>query len=394
MGTPMKKRQNKQPSRKNTGRRSSNRRKKANNILPAALAYLESGLSFIPIAADGSKKPEFRLVRRWSEFKDRQPTESEVHRWFGENCASREVGLAIIGGAVSGGLEIIDIDSYDQVEPWAAKIEKMCPGLLNRLVRVRSPRPGEHVYFRSEKAGGNVKLARLATQTLGSKKWTPKTVIEVKGTGGYCLAPPSPAACHPTGRCYEFLGKDLTEVPTITEDEREVLFAAARSLDTWVDRRKSVPRRSSSHKRNRYGSLRPGDDFNNRADWSDILVPHGWQLVGENGDEVDYWRRPGDDEGHHASTNFGGSDLLFVFSTQAPPFEEETAYCKFHAYALLEHDGDFEAAASELRDEGYGSYSFRQAARGNPYEGAKLYSHHGSDRNDQQQDRDPQTKSH
>lgn len=42
------------------------------------------------------------------------------------------------------------------------------------------------------------------------------------------LAPPSPAACHPRGKCYSFLdGKDLTMVPTISPDEREILLAAA-----------------------------------------------------------------------------------------------------------------------------------------------------------------------
>ena len=44
-----------------------------------------------------------------------------------------------------------------------------------------------------------------------------------------------------------------------------------------------------------------------------------------------------------------------MFSTNAAPFEAEMAYTPFAAYAMLEHRGDFAAAARILRDQGYGS---------------------------------------
>jgi hypothetical protein len=56
--------------------------------------------------------------------------------------------------------------------------------------------------------------------------------------------------------------------------------------------------------------------------------------------------------GTSATTNYAGSDLLYVFSSNAHPFEPETAYDKFAAYALLEH-GDFQAAARLLALKGY-----------------------------------------
>jgi hypothetical protein len=62
-----------------------------------------------------------------------------------------------------------------------------------------------------------------------------------------------------------------------------------------------------------------------------------------------YWRRPGKiGPGISATTNYGGSHLLYVFSTNAAPFEPDTAYTPFAAYALLEHRGDFTAAARAL----------------------------------------------
>ena len=73
--------------------------------------------------------------------------------------------------------------------------------------------------------------------------------------------------------------------------------------------------------------------------------------------DVTHWRRPGKDEGISATTNYGGSGLLYVFSTNAAPFEADTAYTPFAAYAVLEHSGDFTAAARTLGGQGYGSQS-------------------------------------
>src|SRR5262249_46808386 len=60
----------------------------------------------------------------------------------------------------------------------------------------------------------------------------------------------------------------------------------------------------------------------------------------------------------------GGADLLRVFSSNADPFEAGRAYGKFRAYALLNHGGDLSAAARELRRQGYGSRSSKDARAG------------------------------
>ena len=347
----------------------------------AARAYLAAGLSFIPIAADGSKQPAIELLprivcadgqkrRKWNVFKHRKPTLTEVRRWFEGSGTEDEYGIAIIGGAVSGGLEMIDFDTADLFAPWAELVKKQAPGLLDKLVIVRTPRPGMHVYLRSEAGGGNQKLARVPDVAPKTGKLRPKTVIETKGEGGYCLAPPSPPACHPTGRRYVCLdGKDLTMIPTITAGEREILLDAARSFDRWrthITQRRAMQR---SKRAGKPGEKRPGDDFNQRADWAEVLEPHGWRLVGDDGNQVDYWCRPGKDSGVSATTNYEGSDLLYVFSANADPFDEDTAYDKFAAYALLEHEGDFEAAARDLAAKGYGTRTPRRRGRklGRPF---------------------------
>lgn len=105
------------------------------------------------------------------------------------------------------------------------------------------------------------------------------------------------------------------------------------------------------------GGDRPGDQFNARAGWGDILAPHGWRVYRATGGAT-YWTRPGKPAGISASTGFcraeSGRDLLYVFSTSAAPFDAETSYSRFAAYALLNHRGDYPAATRALALTGYG----------------------------------------
>jgi putative DNA primase/helicase len=98
---------------------------------------------------------------------------------------------------------------------------------------------------------------------------------------------------------------------------------------------------------------RPGDDFNARATWDEILVPHGWVPLGTRGEET-RWCRPGKPDGVSASTNTYGRGLLHVYSTNAEPFENGESYKKFAAFAILNCGGNFKRAAQELRAMGYG----------------------------------------
>lgn len=103
---------------------------------------------------------------------------------------------------------------------------------------------------------------------------------------------------------------------------------------------------------------RPGDDFNRRGTWEDVLGPHGWRAVWQAGEKT-YWKRPGKEErGWSATTGHCkgelGGDLLYVFSTNAHPFESQKCYSKFSAFTVLNHAGDFAAASRKLKDLGFG----------------------------------------
>lgn len=96
---------------------------------------------------------------------------------------------------------------------------------------------------------------------------------------------------------------------------------------------------------------RPGDAFEIVSTWEQILLPHGWQIHSQQGD-VTYWTRPGKDvsEGQSATTGYCG-DRLYVFSSSAYPFEAEKSYSKFAAHTLLNHNGNFKAAARQLGEQ-------------------------------------------
>jgi AAA domain len=104
---------------------------------------------------------------------------------------------------------------------------------------------------------------------------------------------------------------------------------------------------------------RPGDHFNATADWMrDVLGPAGWAHAGpiaaREGGGGFYVRRPGKDVGHSGTVGFCASDLrgplLYVFSTNAAPFAPGHGYSKFEAWAVLNHGGDYAAAARALID--------------------------------------------
>lgn len=106
---------------------------------------------------------------------------------------------------------------------------------------------------------------------------------------------------------------------------------------------------------------RPGDDYIRRTTWSQVLEPAGWTMDGTDSKGVTHWIRPGKTkrEGEGATTNYKGSDLLYVFSDAAAPFEPQQSYNRFRAYTLLNHQGDYRAAALALSAEGYGDPPIR-----------------------------------
>jgi P4 family phage/plasmid primase-like protien len=229
-------------------------------VLETALRYMDAGLSILPIRGDGSKRPN---LPSWKEFQSRNASSEEVHGWFFNRD---NLGIAIMAKA---GLEFLDIDAPELIAPYEELVERVAPGLLARLPKVLTPSGGCHYYYRCEKSGRSTKLA---VDENG------KTLIETRGEGGYVLAPPSPACCHPDNKPYvQVGGPELPDIPLLGTEERETLLDIPRSFSRKPEAIVTTPKLFPQPGR------RVGEEFNKRATWQDILGPAGWNSVRESG---------------------------------------------------------------------------------------------------------------
>ena len=340
-----------------------NTRRESTPIVEAALTWYDAGCSVIPIRDNGSKKPAFE----WKQFMVAPWKREFLIDWF---QLHPEWGIGIICGAVSGGLEMLELEgraaSGDDITKIMNECEKRDIGYLFQSLMLDgyaewTPSGGLHFLYRitDHEVPRNTKIARrLATpeeliEKPGDKF---KVLSETRGEGGYLVVAPSSGTVHATGDSWSVAAGQLGVIPTISWDERCRLHEAIHAaLDEMPAPVMPAPRPALSSLLPQ-SSDRPGDDFNIRADWADILLPHGWQVDHVQG-HTTYWVRPGKDKraGHSATTGRAADgDRLYVFSS-ATAFEPETPYNKFAAYALLEHNGDFSAASRALRSMGYGA---------------------------------------
>jgi putative DNA primase/helicase len=322
-----------------------------------ALAAYYAGLCPVPPRMDGSKAP----VGEWRKYQKQRPGRGEIDNWYGPNT-----GLGLVCGKTSGNLECLEFDDPAVYETYKELAQASELGeLVERVERgylERSPSGGIHWLYQCAEISGNNKLARRpkTSEEMAHPYDKVKTLIEVRGEGGYIIIAPSYGRVHPSGKPYVLLQGGFNTIATLTPEERRTLFELARTFDL-------MPKAQVEEGPDRPVHIqkgRPGDDFNGRADWGQVLESHGWVKVYQHG-EVGYWRRPGKDLGVSATTNWQDSGLLFVFSTSTV-FESERGYSKFSAFALLEHGSDFKAAAEDLAKQGYGQPSPSRKAHHRP----------------------------
>lgn len=167
----------------------------------------------------------------------------------------------------------------------------------------------------------------------------------------------------------------LDNGPRLADDEIEVGLAQA---EAWMKShviepvKPETPRIPLQRTGDAVGD-RPGDDFARHASWDEILEPHGYQFDRSQGEEA-YWVRPGKNrrDGHSCTTNYQGSDLLYVFSTEMDGFEANTTYTKFATWAILNHGGDMKAASKVLRAQGFGAQRPQPARPAQPFQPGPL----------------------
>jgi AAA domain len=313
----------------------------ASPILEAARHAFQVGLVVVPTENTGSKAPD---VRRWKVYQTTRPSVEDMRTF---NFAAHD-GLGIIAGAGSGYRECWDFDTDPVFLAFVERAHASGLGdVIDRLIRGyldRTPGGGRRIIAKYPHtiAFKDITLARRpGREDAGEPKV--KTLIELPT---FAIIAPSNGRTHPSGKAYERLHGGFDTIASYTEDERTALMGLAKTFDEMP--RPEVRPPTSSPAR----GTRPGDDYNRRTTWSQILEPHGWTVAFER-DDMTYWRRPAKTVGVSATTNYGGSDLLYVFSSSTL-FDADRSYSRFAAFTILNFDGDYSKAALALFKEGYG----------------------------------------
>lgn len=323
----------------------------ANPVYDAAIAFHNAGCCVVPVREDGTKAP----VGTWKQYQTQRSTPADLDTWFGNGQAQ---GFGIVCGAVSGGFEMLEVEGRAVADGFIQRLVDIieASGLddvwatINAGYVELTPSGGVHWYYRISDGTvpGNTKLAQRP-----APHDRVEPLAETRGEGGFTIVAPSHGRVHPEGGAWRTIAGTPANIPTISMDMRDALHTVFRMLDemptpeTVIASTRTEPRDTERH------GLTPGDDYNARADWADLLVPLGWSIVYRQGDTV-YWRRPHKNVGVSATTGRNSGDNLFVFTTSST-FTAEKPYSKFAAYAHLHHHDDYSAAARELRRQGYGT---------------------------------------
>lgn len=321
------------------------------DLITTALELHAAGLSVVPVAADGSKRPRVA----WKSYTDAAADVAQLHAWFDVDM---EQGIGIVTGF--GEVELLEVEGVAM--SLMGDVVELLDGtglrpLYDRVLAgwsEQSPSGGLHLLYRLEGGAvpGNQKVAQRPKVEAPHRE----TLAETRGTGGFVVLAPSAGAVHATGRAWMRLIGGPSSMATITRGERDQLHAVLHAaLDTMPSQEPvsegPVDGKWSTSFQAAAGDVTPGDDFERKTDWSDILV--GWVHVFSRG-TTRYWRRPGKNDGISATTGHAGDrDRLFVF-TSSTDFDPQIPYTKFGAYTLLNHRGDHAAAAKALADAGHG----------------------------------------
>lgn len=294
-------------------------------------------------------------IPTWKPFQDpaNTPNDSTLAAWFGDDNAVK--GFGILGGVPSGNLTVLDFDCPDGMPPdtaektyraWRERVDD--EELLSRLPVIATPSGGLHVYCRcDEPVAGNAKLAYLTTPD------GYRIGIETRGEGGYVVGPGSHSGCHPSGGQYvQHEGPRLENAKPVSADELESLLSVARTFD---EKPAPEPARAYRWQDGPANEGRPGDDYNARTTWAEVLEPRGFSLVNTDGNGLSYWRRLGSTNKQSLTTGQreNGRDLAYAFSPNCG-VPTDVGLTRFTFVVEHDHAGDFREASRQLAANGYG----------------------------------------
>ena len=290
-----------------------------------AHAYALRGWRVLPIKP-GEKRPPMGAWQKAATVDT-----AMIDKWWTE--LYRDHGIGIATGRASG-IFVLDVDVAEDKagDETLADLEARY-GELPDTPTVETPSGGAHYYF---KIPDGIEIRNDAGRRLGQG-------LDIRGEGGQVVAPPTARAVD----AYEWVGETWRLEPA--------------DAPRWlIERIAELPKPETPDLpvapvvRDLEDDDGPAQRYNQRTEWTYLLMFDKWTLVDIADDGEQRWTRPGKDpkDGISATVGHGGGDQLTVF-TSSIPWLAEGSYSKFGYYAARFHAGDRSEAARTLRNEDY-----------------------------------------
>lgn len=300
-------------------------------LTKAAQRYINEGLSIVPATKD--KRP----YREWKQY---QSERMSMQTYWNLTEKGRLEHLGIICGAVSGNLEVIDIDSkYKKgIEITILKdLHDLYPELRKSLRIQSTPSGGLHLIYKcTNLIEGNQKLAGRIDAD-GKKV----NFIETRGEGGFIVAYPSEG--------YK-LTNDV-ELPILTLEQRNTIIGHMRTYNEIIEPEK--PKFEHQKKTEQSYSTSPFADFNERCNPIELMEQFGYKTIGENNRYIQF-TRPNKKAG--VSVSYSKEHKHFYYFTSSTDMQPEKAYSPCAILNNYAHQGDWKATYQDLISKGFGSY--------------------------------------
>lgn len=319
-------------------------------MIDYALRLYDQGIITVPVGLD--KKTSVA----WGEWYKVTPDRAVFEEAWRKRVST---GLAVLCGQI----ELLEADVKNDPKHniherlMQAIKDNLDEATYERLYIQKSPSGGFHFWYKvlpGEEHGNYPDLARIEYTdvdrfelNLPDNASNIGVIVETRGRGGYALIAPSPK--------YEVLQGSIEDLPTLTNEEHELMIMIGRSFNEFepleipVTPTSSVPNQSSG------SGKRPGDIYNDRTsayDLVNLLERYGFTRMRELGGNM-FLKRPGQDRpGHAAKVNLK-LNCFVNYSSSVGQFVPMKGYSPYYVYAYLQHNGDFAAATRDLAAKGF-----------------------------------------
>lgn len=312
-------------------------------------ALLNQNISIIPVRDKdeiyngktfGVKTP----YRKWEQYQTEIISRDILWQQMSEKNTT---AIAMVCGAISGNLEVIDFDVkyYPGIDGVViGAIHELYPDILAKMRVHKTRSGGTHLVYRiaNHEVPPSTHLAeRKATdeELIMSPKRPSRCFIETRGTGGLATAPPS----------LGYSVRKNTPIQEITWEERCSIIELCRAYNEFIKEVK--PYKPPTSEVNYYDE-NPFEHYNRTIDPKILLEEFGWTFVKKHGDFL-WFTKPGGRKGEvHAGFNV--TKCTFRIWSTDTGWESEKSYTPSTVLSYYKFNDDKSLAYAYLVDRGYG----------------------------------------